>query len=77
MSDPLSLELPPSADEPKPWIVEVWRFHSMTPEPFAAREDAVEFGKELGEGDDCAVHVRDPEGRDICHEIWPFLRPHE
>ena len=76
MSEQQTFELP-LGDEPKPWIVEVWVYGHMTPEPFVNREDAIEWGKWLGEGDGCAVHVRNPEGRDICPEIWPFLRPHE
>ena len=51
----MTLELPPSPDEPSPYVVRVWRHYIDYDEPFVSLEDAVEYARARVDGDDCWV----------------------
>jgi hypothetical protein len=55
MREQLALDLPVTPDEPRPWEVSVWRYHTETREPFLTREEAIEFMASNIGGDDCYI----------------------
>lgn len=37
-----ALNIPQSDNEPKPWTIRVWRYHSYTDEPFLTYEEVIQ-----------------------------------
>lgn len=63
-SEQLEIILPESENEPKPWFVRVWRYHSYQDDFFATKEDAMEWFAIMDNSDGHWVEgVFNPEGK--------------
>lgn len=75
----LTFDLPVTPDEAKPWTVELHILHRAEREPFATREDAVEFAGHHADDDHCWFEgIYRPDGsRDVGaeYEAAPWRRP--
>lgn len=80
MTEQTALDLPVTADEPQPWTVSVWRYHTESREPFLTREEAVEYAAALADSDDCYMEgVYGPSGtldEDASKEAAPWRFRH-
>lgn len=59
------LTLPISHDEPKPWVVRTWRYHSHNDEYYLTKEDAWDacVSRIQAELDEWVEGVFDPDGK--------------
>jgi len=76
MNEQLTLDLPVTPDEAKPWEVEEWRYHVEYRVPFLTREDAIEYMARRFDADDCWIKSlwrpdgsEDREARDQASDL--------